>query len=203
MARTIDATTIAETNKRFNYPIQLVKFQVTADNADSLFLNSGYKSVVYGGDTYIPGSNILGISPVEETKDVRTSAISIKLAGIPNTIIAALENVDAIGGIVTIYQAFWDQETNTIAGTVYQKWQGIINSHAVDEENTESGNVNITVECKNIVGANLNTKNGRYTSNSSFRTSTANDASMAFVASMVAYNPKFGKEDQIYNNKII
>lgn len=195
MARTIDATTIAETNKRSNYPIQLIKFQVTADNADSLFLNTGYKSIVYGGDTYIPGSNILGISPVEETKDVKTSAISISLSGIPNTIIAALENVDAIGGIVTIYQAFWDQDTNTIAGTVYQKWQGIINSHAVDEENTESGNVNITVECKNIVGAILNTKNGRYTSNSSFSTSTANDASMEFVASMVAFNPKFGKED--------
>ena len=195
MARTIDATTIAETNKRSNYPIQLIKFQVTADNADSLFLNTGYKSIVYGGDTYIPGSNILGISPVEETKDVKTSAISISLSGIPNTIIAALENVDAIGGIVTIYQAFWDQDTNTIAGTVYQKWQGIINSHAVDEENTESGNVNITIECKNIVGAILNTKNGRYTSNSSFSTSTANDASMEFVASMVAFNPKFGKED--------
>jgi len=62
------------------------------------------------------------------------------------THIAALENVNAIGGIVTIYQAFWNDETGAIEGQVYQKWQGIINSHSVDEENTEKGDVNISVE---------------------------------------------------------
>ena len=109
--------------------------------------------------------------------------------------IAALENVNAIGGIVTIYQAFWNDETGQIEGQIYQKWQGIINSHSVDEENTNKGDVNITVECKNIVGAILNTKSGRFTSDSSFKKFTNNDASMEFVASMVDFNPRFGAED--------
>ena len=77
----------------------------------------------------------------------------------------------------------------------YQKWQGIINSHAVDEENVKSGDVNITVECKNIVGAILNTKSGRFTSDSSFKEFNSTDASMEFVASMVDFNPRFGAED--------
>ena len=193
--RTIDSVTLAETQSTKTYPIELVKFQVTSDNADSLFLNTGYASVVYNSDTYLPGSNIVSLSAVEETKDVKTNAITIQLNGIPNTIIAALENVNAIGGIVTIYQAFWNEETGAIQGQVYQKWQGIINSHAVDEENTASGDVNITVECKNIVGAILNTKSGRFTSDSSFKQYTSNDASMEFVASMVDFNPRFGAED--------
>ena len=193
--RTIDSVTLAETQSTKTYPIELVKFQVTSDNADSLFLNTGYASITYNSDTYLPGSNIVSLSAVEETKDVKTNAITIQLNGIPNTIIAALENVNAIGGIVTIYQAFWNEETGAIQGQVYQKWQGIINSHAVDEENTASGDVNITVECKNIVGAILNTKSGRFTSDSSFKQYTNNDASMEFVASMVDFNPRFGAED--------
>ena len=195
MARTIDSTTLAETQSTKTYPIQLIKFQVTTNNADSLFLNTGYANITYNGDTYLPGSNIISLSPVEETKDVKTNAITIKLNGIPNTIIAALENVNAIGGIVTIYQAFWNDETGAIQGQVYQKWQGIINSHSVDEENSETGNVNISIECKNIVGALLDTKSGRFTSDSSFKQYTNNDASMEFVASMVLFNPRFGAED--------
>ena len=195
MARTIDSVTLAETQNTKTYPIQLIKFQVTSNNADSLFLNTGYTNITYNNDTYLPGSNVISLSPVEETKDVKTNAITIRLNGIPNTIIAALENVNAIGGIVTIYQAFWNEDAGAIEGQVYQKWQGIINSHSVDEENTKSGNVNISVECKNIVGAILNTKSGRFTSDASFKEHNNNDASMEFVASMVDFNPRFGAED--------
>ena len=195
MARTIDSVTLAEAQSTKTYPIELIKFQVTSNNADSLFLNTGYTNITYNSDTYLPGSNIISLSAVEETKDVKTNAITIQLNGIPNTIIAALENVNAIGGIVTIYQAFWNEETGAIQGQVYQKWQGIINSHSVDEENAKSGDVNISIECKNIVGAILNTKSGRFTSDSSFKTFTTNDASMEFVASMVDFNPRFGAED--------
>ena len=195
MARTIDSVTLAETQSTKTYPIQLIKFQVTSNNADSLFLNTGYTNITYNNDTYLPGSNVLSLSPVEETKDVKTNAITIRLNGIPNTIIAALENVNAIGGIVTIYQAFWNENAGAIEGQVYQKWQGIINSHSVDEENTQSGNVNISVECKNIVGAILNTSSGRFTSDASFKEHNNNDASMEFVASMVDFNPRFGAED--------
>lgn len=195
MAKTIDSTTLAEVANRKTYPIQLIKFQVTSNNNDSLFLNTGYTNITYNGNTYLPGSNIIGLSAVEETQDVKTNSVTIQLNGLPNTIIAALENVNAIGGIVTIYQAFWNDETGAIEGQVYQKWQGIINSHSVDEENTEKGDVNISIECKNIVGALLDTKSGRFTSDSSFKQHTTNDASMEFVASMVLFNPRFGAED--------
>ena len=196
--RTIDALTLAEVSKQTgSYPIQLVHFNVSADNSDDLYLNTGYRNVVFDGDTYIAGSNVLGFSPVEETKDVKTNAVTVELNGVPNTIIAALEDVDAIGGVVTIYQGYITPDATNFLDSknVYEKWQGIINSHSVTQENQETGNVKITVECKNIVGTILNTKSGRYTSLSSFQDANSDDLSMEFVASIVDFNPSFGREE--------
>jgi len=78
MVRVIDSVTLAETNSTKTYPIELIKFQVTSDNADSLFLNTGYTNITYNSDTYLPGSNIVSLSAVEETKDVKTNAITIQ-----------------------------------------------------------------------------------------------------------------------------
>lgn len=228
MPRNIDATTLTAANQESIYPIQLIKFQLSeifAPNPssnpegtdESLYLSTCYTPIKYddgsfsddpipvanGEKTYIAGAGVVSLSAFEETQDIKTNAISIQLNGVPNTIIAALETVEAIGGKVTIYQAFWNEENNNIDGFVYQKWSGLINSHSTDEENQERGNVRITVECKNLLGSILNTKGGRYTSRNSFRSLpritgnpvNANDESMEFVASLVNFNPKFGAEE--------
>ena len=79
MARTIDSTTLAEANSTKTYPIQLIKFQVTSNNSDSLFLNTGYTNITYNRDTYIPGSILISLSAVEESKYIKTNAIKIKI----------------------------------------------------------------------------------------------------------------------------
>ena len=65
----------------------------------------------------------------------------------------------------------------------------------VDEENQQNGKVKIRLECKNILSTILGTKHGRFTSDSSFKRTSNNDRSMEFVAAMVTFNPKFGKEE--------
>ena len=47
MARTIDSVTLAEAQSTKTYPIELIKFQVTSNNADSLFLNTGYTNLIF------------------------------------------------------------------------------------------------------------------------------------------------------------
>lgn len=188
---------------------QLTQIDGFPPSSDSnLTLTTCYKDINYQNSIYQASSSILELSTIEETIDVKTNSIKITLGAVPNTIIGALENVDAIGGIVTIYQAFYNIETNSVEGQIYQKWKGVINSHSVDENNTE-GTVTIEVECKNIVGTILNTKNGRFTSDSSLRDyykkinpnattaeiNTNYDKSAEFVASLVAWNPNFGQEE--------
>lgn len=215
MSRTLLPNTLMEIDKRVTYPIELVSFDIGVnadDESQNLYLSTGYKDIIFNNavlnipanTTFTPGSSVVGFSAIEETRDIKTNSINVDLNGVPNTIIAALEGVNgqAIGGIVTIYQAFWNEETGRLLGTttapeIYQKWQGIINSFSTTEENQPQGTVKISVECKSSIGTLLDTKSGRYTSNASIQSITGNedDISMEFVPSLIDWNPNFGAEE--------
>ena len=207
----LDPTTIAEASRNGAYPIELLSIELSDSDADrNLYMNTGYASVDFdngrglGSQSYMPGSRVLGFTAIEETQDIKTNSITIELNGIPTNIIQKLEatGVRPIGGIVTIYQSFWDAENGIVLHTtgtnptpaIYQKWQGIVYSFATTEENQNSGDVKINIECKNILSAILDTKSGRYTSNTSFQQFNSTDTSMEFVPSVVNFNPQFGAD---------
>ena len=58
----------------------------------------------------------------------------------------------------------------------------------------EFGKIKISLESKNILGTILDSTNGRFTSDSSFKKTSAGDRSMEFVSAMATFNPKFGQE---------
>ena len=186
------------------YPVQFIIIQPDENTTNNLCLNTSYRKLSLYHDsintlTY-PASGILNLTAVEETKDVKTNQITIELNGLPNTVIPILKRYNGIGGIVTIYQGWVDDqdadldEDNPVTGT-YIKWKGVIQSHSVSEENQEFGKVKVNLECKNILSTILGTKNGRFTSDSSFKRTSSGDRSMEFVAAMALFNPQFGKED--------
>jgi len=186
------------------YPVQFVIIQPDENEKNNLCLNTSYRKLeVYHNNlsllTY-PASGILNLTAVEETKDVKTNQITIELNGLPNTVIPILKRYNGIGGIVTIYQGWVndqdaDIDTDSPVTGTYIKWKGVIQSHSVSEENQEFGKVKVNLECKNILSTILGTKNGRFTSDSSFKRTSAGDRSMEFVAAMALFNPMFGKEN--------
>lgn len=186
------------------YPVQLIVIQPDDDDRNSLYLNTSYRKLelYHDGQTHItyPAAGIISLTSVEETKDVKTNQVTVELNGVPNTIIPVLKRYDGVGGVVTIYQGWLTDtesnidETSPIEGT-FVNWKGVIQSHSVDEENQQNGKVKIRLECKNILSTILGTKHGRFTSDSSFKRTSNNDRSMEFVAAMVTFNPKFGKEN--------
>lgn len=188
------------------YPIQFVVIQPDTNVKNALFLNTSSRIITetldgYGEVKTYPSAGILDLTAVEETKDVKTNQITIVLNGVPNTIIPILKKYNGIGGIVTIYQGWLNDQdtllskmdTEATIGT-YIKWKGVIHSHSVDEESQELGKIKISLECKNILSTIIGSTNGRYTSDSSFKRISAGDRSMEFVAAMATFNPKFGKE---------
>lgn len=196
MARTINNNYTESTN---GYPIQFVEIQPDSNPKNTLYLNTSYRPLDYNGNTYYPAAGVLSLTAVEETKDVKTNEVTIQLTGLPNTIIPVLKEYDGIGGIVTIYQGWMDDQDESLTNEnpytgQFLKWKGVIYSHSVEEENQELGQVKINLECKNILGTILGSTHGRFTSDSSFKRTSNNDRSMEFVASMSTFNPKFGKE---------
>ncbi len=187
------------------YPIQFISIQPDSDEKNSLNLNTSSKRLEFHNGvnyaTYYPGAGILNLTAVEETKDVKTNQITVELNGVPNTIIPVLKKYNGIGGIVTIYQGWMNDDSDTVNETnsdpytgAYIKWKGVIYSHSVDEENQEFGKIKISLECKNILGTILGSTNGRFTSDSSFKKISSGDRSMEFVAAMANFNPKFGQD---------
>lgn len=186
------------------YPVQFVIIQPDENDANSLCLNTSYRKLeIYHNSIYqmtYPAAGVLNLTAVEETRDVKTNQITVELNGLPNTTIPILKRYNGIGGIVTIYQAWMDDQDkdlsteNPVTG-LYIKWKGVIQSHSVSEENQEFGKVKVNLECKNILSTILGTENGRFTSDSSFKRTSSGDRSMEFVAAMALFNPQFGKED--------
>lgn len=186
------------------YPVQFIIIQPDESRDNNLCLNTSYRKLEINHDTYntitYPAAGVLNLTAVEETKDVKTNQITVELNGLPNTTIPILKRYNGIGGIVTIYQGWMDDqnkdldEENPITG-VHIKWKGVIQSHSVSEENQEFSKVKVNLECKNILSTILGTKNGRFTSDSSFKRTSSGDRSMEFVAAMALFNPQFGKED--------
>ncbi len=187
------------------YPIQLIAIQPDSNIKNALHLNTSSKRLEFYYDsnyqTFYPGAGVLNLTAVEETKDVKTNQITIELNGVPNTIIPVLKNYNGSGGIVTIWQGWMDDDSDSVNETteypytgVYIKWKGVIYSHSINEENQEFGKIKISLECKNILGTILDSTNGRFTSDSSFKKTSAGDRSMEFVSAMATFNPKFGQE---------
>lgn len=202
MARSLSNQHVASEG---GYPIQFISIQPDNDEKNSLNLNTSSKRLEFNNGvnytTYYPGAGILNLTAVEETKDVKTNQITIELNGVPNTIIPVLKKYNGIGGIVTIYQGWMNDDSDTVNETdsdpytgAYVKWKGVIYSHSVDEENQEFGKIKISLECKNILGTILGSTNGRFTSDSSFKKTSSGDRSMEFVAAMANFNPKFGQD---------
>ena len=185
------------------YPIQFIAIEPDENINNALLLNTSYRTLEFNFNgqnrKFYPAAGVLNLTAVEETKDVKTNQITISLSGLPNTSIPVLKEYKGIGGIVTIYQGWMDDQNTQLSNQypytgVYLKWKGVIYSHAVDEENQEFGQVKITLECKNILGTILGSTHGRFTSDSSFKKTSSGDRSMEFVASMATFNPKFGKD---------
>lgn len=188
------STQLQNLNHIGSYPIQLVKIQVDKTASNDLNLTTCYRNVDHNSETYTASSNLLELSAVEETTDVKTNAITVRLNTLPAIILPKLASVNAIGGQVTIFQGFYDETLGNTTGLVYEKWKGVINSHTVDEDNSQ-GNVTISLECKNVIGTILNTKAGRFTSDTSIQEHNTGDRSAEYVASLVDFNPFFGREE--------
>lgn len=168
---------------------------------NDLRLNTGYTTLSFNSENYTPGSGVLNFSTIEETLDTKTNAIRVSLNGIPNTTLDIIKRLEAtgirsIGSKVSIYQGFLDTTTGQlVTNTAYIKWQGIIHSFSTTEENERNGSVTISVECKNILDSILNTKSGRFTSDTSFKQIDSNDRSMEYVPAIINFNPNFGSEE--------
>jgi len=56
--------------------------------SETLYMWSGYGSLVYDGKTYLGGGNLINISPYQETQELQAQGLQFSLSGVPTTLIS-------------------------------------------------------------------------------------------------------------------
>jgi hypothetical protein len=127
-------------------------FAVSINYTDPLNIWTGYNEITFGGVTYFPSGNLLGISAVDESADIRANGISISLSGLDNSIISSALTEDSQGKVVKVFfgvVATVSNETQVV-DTPYQTFEGFIDTMSINEDG-DGTVVAITVENKLII----------------------------------------------------
>lgn len=199
MARTISTANLNAIAANGYYPINLVKIIVDPDvDSSNLYLSSAYRDITYDGNTYDAAGHLLGVTTVQEDRDIRTNAVTLRISGLAPAIINDLSGDNVIGSAVTIYRGYVNQAVNASTYLVddpYERWSGIVNNFTGTATTESDGTITLQVECKGLIEALFNTNSGRFTNNSSFQQFNSTDRSMEFIPSLTSWNPRFGGDN--------
>jgi len=116
MSRGLDSNTLAAAQADVIVPVLLVKLEI--DTGD-VRLHDGLGDITYNGEIY-SGAGALGfVGALEEDSDLTRNPMEIGLRGIPNDIIALLNDEKYQGRLCTLYQGYLDPDSMTLAGEPY------------------------------------------------------------------------------------
>ena len=195
MVLSLDSATVQAVNENGLYPIDFVSIIVDENVTEhQLYLSNGYKQFTFDGNTYLPTHELIDISSIDHTLDVRSNAIQITLGAVNDAAVQTIAGLQVVGSPVTIYRGYVDEDTGDLVSDPYNRWSGLITNYGFTEDNQRNGTVTFQIDCRNIVVALLERTYGRFTSIPGFQRYNSNDQSMEFVASLVDWNPRFGAE---------
>ncbi len=190
-----NAITTEVANQEGVFPIDLVEIMVDPNDPGAVIrTHTGFRDITVDGNVYTAAGHLLGIAPIDETQDVLTNSIDIQLSGIDDAVVAAINANQPLGSKVFIYRGLWDIDAGALVTDPYERWSGVIISHATSISSERTGTVTVSVSCKNLVEVLLNGVNGRFTSEPSFQQEVPTDRSMEFVDGVSKFMPNFGAD---------
>tara|TARA_R110000803_G_scaffold189457_1_gene251938 strand:+ start:592 stop:1158 length:567 start_codon:yes stop_codon:yes gene_type:complete len=104
-----------EVVKSANRPVHLA--EVIFDD-ENVYMNDGYKTIVYDSKSYVAVGHFMGFSNIQESIEVMVSKITLSLSGVDQSMISRFLNKEYIDREVKIYTAFLDDAQNLVADPV-------------------------------------------------------------------------------------
>ena len=123
---------------------------------------TGYNDLFFDSETYVGSGNLLLISNIEETSDIKATGMSISLSGLDSNILAEILTEDVQGTSVEVYFGVLTTTDNqtVLVDDPYKVFDGFIDTMTIAESGEES-TVRVTVENKLITLEKAKSK--RYT----------------------------------------
>ena len=140
-----------------NFNTQITSGQVQPFMAVSLGFSTplnlwtGYHDITIGSDTYVGGGNLLEISSIQESSEVKATGMSIALSGLDSSIVSSALTENVQGTVVKVFFGVLETSSNAtaIVDTPYQFFEGFLDTMIISDEG-DTSKISITVENKLI-----------------------------------------------------
>lgn len=153
-------------------------------SSGELNLWTGYGDVTINGKTYNGAGNMLSISDIEETSDIKAAGATLQLSGIPSSILSLALNEPYQGRICTVY--FGVTSDTTEMTEIFSGYMDQMNI----AESGETSTIELTVENKLVDLEKV--KSIRYTS-AYQKSKYPNDKGLDFVEDLQDKNLVWGR----------
>src|SRR3990167_4009783 len=108
MARTLSAAMVTEVTAAQLKPIFLVDLVF---DTDPLYAWSGYGTLSWNGNDYVSAGELLQISAIEETAEIKAAGIQLVLSGVPSSLLSVALGEDYQGRTARLYIGALDAST--------------------------------------------------------------------------------------------
>lgn len=129
MTRTVTAAVVTEVQKAKTRPILFVELDFTSGFTR---MWTGIGDFTWDGKTWNGVGDLLGISPVEETDELRSAGLTVQLSGIPSALLATALGEDYQGRSAKVWLGFLDAAYVLIVDPVLL-WAGRMDIMEIDE----------------------------------------------------------------------
>jgi hypothetical protein len=174
-------------------------------NDVTYYISNCYKQITYNGHDYLALAGFLTVSDIQNNITNANDELQVNLSAIPSWIIPATLAQPIKGGVVNIYRAFFNYDTQqVITGEIYRRFNGIISNFNVQEDVQSTGQDldvthTITIIASSIMGVLENKVTGRRTNRKDFQIvwpelgNSSTDPSMNRVEALFNNSFDFGK----------
>jgi hypothetical protein len=128
-------------------------------DSGTVYLWSGDYNLSIGGNTYLGAGTLLSISNIEDTLELKSSGLSISLAGMNETILDLALTENYQNRFITVYLGYLQGGTDTVAGTM-TLFKGRMQSMTINDDPNGS---TISVDAENRLIDLQRPSNLRYT----------------------------------------
>lgn len=127
MSRDLSADNANEVEKQSLHP----EIFVFIDYADPVRVNSTFRDLSFGGNTYKGVGDYGGIDTIEETTELKSSKVGLTLSGVPSDLISDALSADSQESTVKIWLGFINDDFELV-DTPYQLFQGKVDNHQIN-----------------------------------------------------------------------
>jgi len=150
---------------------------------------TGFGTISFGGEDYDGGGNMLAISDIDETSEIRATNVSVGLSGLPSSIVAAALTENYQGRPMTLYFGTLDAN-GAINNDPYVVFKGQMDQMSIQESGETA---TVVIDCESRLVDLEMARVRRYTSEDQ-KIDYPNDKGLEFIADLQDKQVVWGKK---------